>query len=230
VTPDWVQAVLDGLPVFADGLQTTLGLFFAAGSIGFVLGCFVALGKARYIPYMFRLSWFYVELFRNIPLLIILYFFYYALQLTGYVAGFLALVGWASAFTAEVIRAGIQSLEKEQIQAAQLLGFNRFQLIWNLVLPQSLIRVLPVLANQFMNLAKNTSIVYFVGVLDVTYAFEQLNAEYFLFFQFFFIALGIYVVICLIIINVFRLLEYLSRKQQRVIIRPTIIDKQAVGV
>jgi His/Glu/Gln/Arg/opine family amino acid ABC transporter permease subunit len=211
---EWIEPILKGLPVFGQGLQTTLILFFEAGTIGFILGCIVALGKTRYIPKVYPLAWFYVELFRNIPLLVILFFFYYALQFTAYIAGLLALVAWASAFTAEVVRAGIDSLEIEQIHAARLLGFSRPQLIFNLVLPQALVRVLPVLANQFMNLAKNTSIVYFVGVLDVTYAFELVSAEYFLFFQFFFIALGIYVTLCLIIINIFRFLEHLTRYKQ----------------
>lgn len=213
---NWLEPILKGLPVFAEGLQTTLSLFFQAGVIGFVLGCIVALAKTRYIPRMYPVAWMYVELFRNVPLLVILFFFYYALQFTGYIAGLLALVAWASAFTAEVVRAGIESLEVEQVQAARLLGFSRYQLIIHLVLPQALLRILPVLANQFMNLAKNTSIVYFVGVLDVTYAFELVSAEYFLFFQYFFIALGIYVVLCLIIINVFRLLEHFTNVKKRV--------------
>ncbi len=210
-SPSWLEPVINSLPVFWDGLQTTMALFAVAAVFGFVLGCLVALAKTRYIPRLYPLAWFYVELFRNIPLLVILFFFYYALQFTGYIAGILALIAWASAFIAEVVRAGIESLETEQIQAARLLGFSRFQLIIRLVLPQALIRVLPVLANQFMNLLKNTSIVYFVGVLDVTYAFEIVSAEYFLFFQYFFIALAIYVVLCLGIINLFRLLEHLTR-------------------
>lgn len=211
---DWLEPIVEGLPVLGEGLQTTLLLFVEAGSIGFVLGCFIALAKTRYIPRLYPFAWFYVELFRNIPLLVILFFFYYALQLTGYIAGLLALVAWASAFIAEVVRAGIESLETEQIQAARLLGFSRLQLIMHLVLPQSLIRILPVLANQFMNLAKNTSIVYFVGLLDVTYAFELLSAQYFLFFQFFFIALGIYVTLSLMIVYAFRYLEKITRIKQ----------------
>lgn len=203
----WLETVMQGLPVFGDGLKTTLALFATAGIIGFILGCVVALAKTRYIPKCYPIAWLYVEVFRNIPLLVILFFFYYALQLTGYIAGLLALIAWASAFIAEVVRAGIESLEREQIHAARLLGFSRSQLIFHIVLPQSLVRILPVLANQFMNLAKNTSIVYFVGVLDVTYAFELVSAQYLLFFQFFFIALGIYVLLCLLIICVFRLLE-----------------------
>jgi aspartate/glutamate/glutamine transport system permease protein len=221
---EWVEYVLEGLPVFGEGLQNTLSLFFFSAIIGFVLGCVVALAKTRYIPKVYPLAWFYVELFRNVPLLVILFFFYYALQFTGYIAGLLALIAWASAFIAEVVRAGIESLEAEQVKAAQLLGFSRVQLIRHLVLPQSLIRILPVLANQFMNLAKNTSIVYFVGVLDVTYAFELVSAQYFLFFQFFFIALGIYVILCLIIINVFRLLEHLTGVKQGITMRPVSLD------
>ncbi len=225
--PTWINAVIEGLPLFGEGLRTTLSLFFQAGVIGFVLGCIVALGKSRYIPRVYPLAWFYVELFRNIPLLVILFFFYYALQFTGYVAGLLALIAWASAFTAEVVRAGIESLEEEQIKAARLLGLSRFQLISHLVMPQALMRILPVLANQFMNLAKNTSIVYFVGVLDVTYAFEQNSAKYFLFFQFFFIALGIYITLCLIIIYAFRLLEYFTKTRRA--IKPVIpSDDQAL--
>lgn len=204
---EWLGVVLAGIPVFLDGLQVTLSLFLVAGITGFLLGCIVALAKTRYIPGCYPLAWLYVELFRNVPLLVILFFFYFALQFTGFVAGLLALIAWASAFIAEVVRAGIEGLAPEPIKAAKLLGFSRMQLIAHLILPQALVRILPILANQFMNLAKNTSIVYFVGVLDVTYAFELLSAQHFLFFQFFLMALGIYIVLSLLIIHAFRWLE-----------------------
>jgi His/Glu/Gln/Arg/opine family amino acid ABC transporter permease subunit len=222
--PDWTGEIIKGLPIFGEGLKTSLILFALSGSIGFLLGCFFALAKARYIPRLYSVAWLYVELFRNLPLLVILFLFYYAFQLNAYVSGLLALIGWCSAFSAEIIRAGIESLPSAQIQAARLLGVSRSQLIFNLVLPQAIIRMLPVLANQFMNLVKNTSIVYFVGVLDITYAFEQLSAEHFLFFQFFFVALAIYMTLCLIIIYVFKFLEYLFRGEHIPRVDPEAFD------
>lgn len=213
IVKDTVETTLS---VFGEGIVTSLTLFFEAGSLGLILGCLIALGKSRYIPRLYWFSWFYVELFRNIPLLIILFFFYYGLQLRADIAGWITLSGWASAFIAEVLRGGIQSIEFSQIQAAQMLGLNRLQLILRIILPQSFLRVMPVLANTFMNLAKNTSIVYFVGILDITYAFEQLSARYFLFFQFFFIALVLYMGLCLTIGYVFKLIEI------RLSIRPDV--------
>lgn len=223
--PDWLSAMIAGLPVFGEGLQATLSLFAMAGILGFTLGTIVALMKSRYIPGCYWLGWGYVELFRNLPLLVILFFFYYALQWRADLAGLFALTGWASAFMGEVIRGGIQSVEREQIQSARLLGLSQFQLITAVILPQAYVRILPVLANQFMNLAKNTSIVYFVGVLDVTYAFEQLSAEYFLFFHFFAMALAIYAGLSFTIIYLFRWLEiFCKARMQPVLI--TTLDPQ----
>lgn len=209
--PDWLSAMIAGIPVFGEGLQTALTLFALAGTLGFILGTIVALMKARYIRGCYWLGWGYIEVFRNLPLLVILFFFYYAMQWRADLAGLFALTGWASAFMGEVIRGGILSVEREQIQSARLLGLSQFQLIVAVILPQAYVRILPVLANQFMNLAKNTSIVYFVGVLDITYAFEQLSAEYFLFFHFFAMALAIYAGMSFTIIYLFRWLEIICK-------------------
>ncbi|MCA9799332.1 MAG: amino acid ABC transporter permease [Cyanobacteria bacterium HKST-UBA04] len=213
--PQLLDMVHESIPVFLEGATTTLTLFAQAGIIGFVLGCFIALCKARCIPKLYWLGWLYVELFRNVPLLIVLFFFYYGLQLRSDLAGLLSLSGWASAFLAEVIRGGIESVEDGQLQAARVLGLNNLQRITAILMPQGLLRVLPILANTFMNLAKNTSIIYFVGVLDMTYAFEQLSARYFLFFQFFAVALLFYMGLCLAITYAFKGLDlWLNRARQ----------------
>ncbi|MDF7639176.1 amino acid ABC transporter permease [Lactobacillus sp. ESL0791] len=120
----------------------------------------------------------YVELFRNIPLLIIVMFFYlivpkYFTQLNGFTAGTIGLSLYTAAFIAEIIRSGIQSVAAGQMEAARANGMTYVQAMRYIVFPQAFKIVVPPLGNQFVNLIKDSSILAFVAGFDLMY---QANA------------------------------------------------------
>lgn len=120
----------------------------------------------------------YVELFRNIPLLIIVMFFYlivpkFFVQLDGFAAGTIGLFLYTSAFIAEIVRSGIQSVAGGQMEGARSTGMTYKQAMQYIILPQAFKIVIPPLGNQFVNLIKDSSILAFVAGFDLMY---QANA------------------------------------------------------
>ncbi|MDD9138065.1 amino acid ABC transporter permease [Fructobacillus sp. CRL 2054] len=115
----------------------------------------------------------YVQFFRNVPLLIITLFFYLAvakvIKMTGFAAGTIALSLYTSAFIAECVRAGILSVDTGQMEGALANGLSYGQAMRKIILPQAFRIAIPSLGNQFINLVKNSSILAFVGGLDLMY-------------------------------------------------------------
>lgn len=120
----------------------------------------------------------YVEIMRNIPLLVITMFFYlvipmYVVKVNGFTAGTIGLTLYTSAFIAETIRSGIQSVSGGQMEGARSTGMTYWQAMRYIILPQALKIVIPPLGNQFVNLVKNSSVLAFVAGFDLMY---QANA------------------------------------------------------
>ncbi|MDF7639324.1 amino acid ABC transporter permease [Lactobacillus sp. ESL0791] len=116
----------------------------------------------------------YVEIFRNIPLLVITMFFYlvipmYVVKINGFTAGTIGLTLYTSAFIAETIRSGIQSVSKGQMEGARSTGMTYWQAMRYIILPQAFKIVIPPLGNQFINLVKNSSVLAFVAGFDLMY-------------------------------------------------------------
>ncbi|KRN93541.1 amino acid ABC transporter permease [Pediococcus stilesii] len=116
----------------------------------------------------------YVEVVRNIPLLVVTMFFYivipqYVVSIDGFVAGTIGLTIYTSAFIAETVRAGIQSVSGGQMEAARSNGMSYWQSMRYIVLPQAFKIVIPPLGNQFINLVKNSSVLAFVAGFDLMY-------------------------------------------------------------
>jgi len=121
----------------------------------------------------------YVEFIQNTPLLLQICFLYYALAFSGnsigiIATGIIALGVYHGAYVAEVIRAGIEAIPKGQFEAAESQGFDYFQKMYYIILPQSVKIILPPMVNQVVNLVKNTSCLYIIGgtdLISVTYSF-----------------------------------------------------------
>lgn len=116
----------------------------------------------------------YIELFRNIPLLVITMFFYvvipmYVVEISGFVSGTIGLILYSSAFIAETVRSGIQSVDPGQMEGARANGLTFWQAMRYIVLPQAFRYVIPPLGNQFINLVKNSSVLAFVAGFDLMY-------------------------------------------------------------
>src|SRR5207253_1799104 len=111
----------------------------------------------------------YVELFRNVPLLVIIVFLFFGLPragllLSGFKAGVLGLGLYTAAFTSEAIRAGIQAIDRGQAEAARSLGLSNAQTLRHVVLPQAFTVVLPPLGNLTIAMVKNSALVQPIGV------------------------------------------------------------------
>jgi len=113
----------------------------------------------------------YIEIFRNIPLLVIAMFFYviitmYVAKIDGFTAGTIGLTIYTSSFIAETVRAGILAVDDGQMEGARANGMSYWQAMRFIVLPQAFKIVIPPLGNQFINLVKNSSVLAFVAGFD----------------------------------------------------------------
>lgn len=126
----------------------------------------------------------YIEIFRNIPLLVITMFFYvvipqYVAPMSGFAAGTVGLTLYTSSFIAETVRAGIQSVDPGQMEGARSNGMTYWQAMRYIVLPQAFRLVIPPLGNQFINLIKNSSVLAFVAGFDLMYRGDALASATF---------------------------------------------------
>ena len=224
VTDKWVPGLI------IQGLLTTLRLSVWATVLGLLFG--TVMGVLRCSPRLFRrlLGWGYVELIRNIPIIVWIFVFYYFVsnQMTpllgidrlaasdsevvrsfltfwagspnrfpAFVSGLLALAIYEGAYITEIVRAGIQSIEKGQWEAAGALGFSRWQQLRHVVFPQALKRVLPPLAGQFISTIKDSSIVSVISIQELTFQGMELMAASFLTFEVWITILVLYLLLCL---------------------------------
>jgi His/Glu/Gln/Arg/opine family amino acid ABC transporter permease subunit len=127
----------------------------------------------------------YVELFRNLPLILVVYWAFYVLpiatdlRLSPFATGIAALALNVTAYNAETFRAGIGSIRRGQLEAAMALGMSRAQAVRRIVLPQAVRRILPVLASTWVSLFKDTSLVSVIAVTDLAYVAMQIRAQTF---------------------------------------------------
>jgi len=127
----------------------------------------------------------YVELFRNLPLILVVYWAFYVLPITTglglspLATGLAALALNVTAYNAETFRAGINSIRKGQIEAATALGMSRPQALRRVVIPQALRRVLPILASTWVSLFKDTSLVSVIAVSELAYVSMQIRSQTF---------------------------------------------------
>ena len=159
---------------FVNGLGTTLMLALISVLIGCVIGAIVAIMRLSKSKILNAISAVYTEVIRDTPLLLQLYFFYFMLpnivsfvDLTSFQCVAIALLVNSSAYVSEVIRSGIQAIDRGQTEAARSLGLNGTQTMLRIVLPQAVKNILPALCNEFIMIIKETSLAstFFLGDL-----------------------------------------------------------------
>ena len=160
--------------VFAQGLWNTLWLSFVSVFLGTFLGILVALGKLSRHKLLNGVVSTYIEIIRGTPILLQLYFFWLALpnilpSISDTTCILSALVVNASAYIAEVIRAGIQAVDKGQMEAARSCGMNGSQTMRYIIMPQAVKNILPAIGNEFVTMVKETSIIQYLGISDLMY-------------------------------------------------------------
>jgi putative glutamine transport system permease protein len=164
---------------FLLGLYTTGRMALFSLLLSLVLGILFGLMATSNKKILKGISRVYVELIQNTPLILQLCFLYYALAFSGksmgiLVTGTISLGVYHGAYMSEVVRAGIGSIPKGQFEAADSQGFSYVAKMYYIILPQSIKIILPPMANQVVNLIKNTSCLYIIGgadLISVTYSF-----------------------------------------------------------
>jgi polar amino acid transport system permease protein len=173
---------------FVAGFLTTLKLSAYCLVLSLVFGVLVAMLQGSRLAIVRRTASSFVELFRNTPPLVQLYFFYFALgPLLPKIGGAPALgsFGWAvvsltlleTAFAAELYRAGIEAVPKAMVEAAGSLGFSRLQIYRQVVLPLALRVSMPAMTNNLVNLVKTTTLAYAIAVPELVYQSAQIWSE-----------------------------------------------------
>lgn len=161
--------------ILAYGLLVTVKYTIYTCAIGLAIGLFVALLQLAPWPLVRWTGRIWVEFFRNIPLLVLLMWTYYALpiflqiQIGKETAGILGLGFYASGFYAEILRAGVQSIDRGQTDAAVALGIGYFQRMKRIILPQALRRMVPPLMGQTIMQLKNTTLLSVLTIPDLLY-------------------------------------------------------------
>jgi len=165
------------------GLGLTISISTISLTASIVVGLLVALPGLARQPWLRAFNRLYVEIFRSIPVLVMILWVYYGfpvvigLSLGPFTAGILALTLCDSAFEAEVFRAGIQSIEQGQLEAADSLGLNYYQKMRLIILPQAIRRMLPPLGNQFVYMLKMSSLVSVIGLQELTRRANELTVS-----------------------------------------------------
>lgn len=179
---DFTQ-IVPYIPFMLEGIWATLQFVIVAIIFGFILGTLLALCKISRIK---PLNWFgdaYTSIFRGTPLILQLFIFYFAVpQLTGYdiqpfTSAVLAFGLNSAAYVSEIIRAGIQAVDKGQTEAAQALGVPYKLMMKDIILPQALKNILPALMNEFITLTKESALVATIGYLDLMRRAQVVGAD-----------------------------------------------------
>jgi polar amino acid transport system permease protein len=196
------------LRFMSDGICVTIFVTIISFVIVLVVGLIGGLGRTSK-NWLFRgITTIYVEVIRGIPVMVQLLYWYFAMpaiiqelgraltlvkqpviasigtSLSGYqtnpiVMAIIGLVVCYGAYMSEVVRAGIQSITKGQMEAARSLGMTSFQAMWHIILPQAFRVILPAIGNEFITLLKDSSLVSVVAVADLTRRAREFNATYF---------------------------------------------------
>ncbi|MGM0888522.1 MAG: amino acid ABC transporter permease [Bacillota bacterium] len=169
-----MDIIVAALPLLLKGLQVTLYIFVIAIILGFLIGLLVALLRLAPIKILNWIAKFYVDAIRGTPFIVQLFFIYFGvnslnlISLDSTTAGIITVAINAGAYFAEIIRAGIQSIDKGQTEAARSIGFTGAQTMRYIVLPQAFRRMLPTITNQSIISLKDTSLLSVIGIADLT--------------------------------------------------------------
>ena len=203
------------------GLKVTVQLSAVAMVASFVLGLAIAVLRLSPLRPLRAAAVAYVEFFRNTPLVVQIFFWYFgSYQLLPaalndwlnnhnfeFAAAVIALTIYTSAFIAEDIRSGILAVPGEQMEAARSAGFSYLAAMRRVILPQAVRITVPPLVNQFLNLTKNSSLAMTIGVAELTYQARQVESYSFKGFEAFTAATVVYLALSLLITGVVALYD-----------------------
>lgn len=207
----------DYLDLYMQGFVNTIKISIIGLIASFILGNIIAVFRLAPVKLLNFIGAFYVEVVRNIPLILIGFFFYnglsyFHINLSRFIAGTIALSIYTAAFIAEAVRAGIQSVDRGQLEAARSTGLTYIQAMRYIILPQAIKIVIPPIGNQFLNLVKNSSILGVFAGLDLMYYADIIHEKTWITFDTY-IFVGMFYLVLTIPLSL--LVNYLERRLAR---------------
>jgi len=196
-------SVLANWPQFLEGAWMTILLSVPATVIGFVGGTLLAVGRRSHRRWLVKACGAYVEVLRNTPLLVQVFMVFFGLanlgfKVSAFSAALLTLVINVAAYTCEIMRAGMDSIHKGQIEAAECLGLTRRQVYWHVVLRPAMEKVYPALTSQFVLLMLASSITSQISVEELTAVAARVQSETFRPFEAYILVAVVYLALSLL--------------------------------
>lgn len=190
---------------YLDGLQNTLSISFFAVLMGLFIGLLIAFGKMSKFKPVSWLCTAYIEVLRATPLLVQVMIIYYGTNNIGlkfsnstfnqFFWGLIAVGMNSGAYMSEVIRGGINAVDGGQMEAARAIGMTHGQAMFNVVLPQAVRNILPAMANEFVTIIKETSVLTMVGIHEIMFRTGDVASITYFYLEPYVIAAGMYFII-----------------------------------
>ena len=201
------QLIVDSLPLLIGGAGITIQITLMSVGFGFFIGLVVALMNLSRFKVIRLIAKCYVELFRGTPLLVQIFMIYFGgPKLLGAIVN---ANGAPGAYVSEIFRAGIQSINKGQMEAGRSLGLTWFQTMRYVIMPQAFKAIIPPLGNEFIAMLKDTSLVAVIGFEELTRRGQLIIARTYGSFEIWTAVAVIYLIMTL---TISRLVAYLERK------------------
>ncbi|CAC8901464.1 glutamate ABC transporter permease [Staphylococcus aureus] len=198
---------------FLKGIKITILISLIGVALGSILGAFVALMKLSKIKIISWIASIYIEILRGTPMLVQVFIVFFGitaalgLDISALVCGTIALVINSSAYIAEIIRAGINAVDKGQMEAARSLGLNYRQTMKSVIMPQAIKNILPALGNEFVTLIKESSIVSTIGVGEIMFNAQVVQGISFDPFTPLLVAAALYFVLTFVLTRIMNMIE-----------------------
>ena len=213
-----LDLVKESLPTLLNGVLVTLQLASLSVLLGLIAGSVIGIIRLSHIQLLQLIAKIYIDFFRGTPLLVQIFMVYFGLpafvqelgftwSLNRLVAGIIALTLNSAAYIAEIVRAGIQSIDKGQTEASRCLGLTPFQTMRYVIFPQAFQRMIPPLGNEFISLLKDTSLVAVIGFEELFRKGQLIVADNYRAFEIYTAVAIIYLCLTLLFSQAFRRLE-----------------------
>ena len=168
------------VPALLKGAEVTALIAVVSTALGAVMAFVVGVARVEGGPIVSKIALVYIEFMRGVPLLVKFFWLYYALPLIGlslgpFTTGIAGLVLNISAYGAEVVRGGLQSVPDQQHEAARALNFSKFYTLLHISLPQAVVEMMPAFGNLAVQNLKDTALVSLISIADLTFQAQQLR-------------------------------------------------------
>ncbi len=201
-----------------EGLKNTIIMALFATLIGIALGIIIAIIRDNYeknkkLPILNGICNIYVSVIRGTPALLQLMIIYYvvfkSVDINGVLVGIIAFGLNSAAYVSEIIKAGINSINKGQMEASRALGFNYSQSMKYIIMPQAIKNILPALGNEFITLLKETSVAGYIGIIELTKSSDIIASRT---YDYFFPLIMVAIIYLIMTLGLSKLVKAMERK------------------